>query len=106
MDPNSSPEIIPNNSLHNPFPHSLLRTRQPTSALGCVDSLLAVPRMYKKRLSADTVSHNAVISAFEKATIPSPGLDVRIYHIYIYISILADLFHTICVYVHIYVHTY
>ena len=30
MDPHTSPYIIPNNSLHNPFPHSLLRTRQPT----------------------------------------------------------------------------
>ena len=28
MDPYSSPSLIPNNSLHNPFPHSLLRTRQ------------------------------------------------------------------------------
>ena len=28
MDPYSSPYIIPNNSLHNPFPHSLLSTRQ------------------------------------------------------------------------------
>ena len=28
MDPYSSPYIIPNNSLHNPFPHSPLRTRQ------------------------------------------------------------------------------
>ena len=28
MDPCSSPYIIPNNSPHNPFPHSLLRTRQ------------------------------------------------------------------------------
>ena len=28
MDPYRSPYIIPNNSLHNPFPHSLLRTRQ------------------------------------------------------------------------------
>ena len=28
MDPYSSPCIIPNNSLHNPVPHSLLRTRQ------------------------------------------------------------------------------
>ena len=28
MGPKSSPYTIPNNSLHNPFPHSLLRTRQ------------------------------------------------------------------------------
>ena len=28
MDPYSSPDIIPNNSPHNPFPHSLVRTRQ------------------------------------------------------------------------------
>ena len=28
MDPYSSPYIIPNNSPHSPFPHSLLRTRQ------------------------------------------------------------------------------
>ena len=28
MDPYSSPEIIPKNRLQNPFPHSLLRTRQ------------------------------------------------------------------------------
>ena len=28
MDPYSSPYIIPNNSLQNPFPHSLLRTTQ------------------------------------------------------------------------------
>ena len=28
LDPYSSPYIIPNNSLHNPFPHSLLRTGQ------------------------------------------------------------------------------
>ena len=28
MDPYASPYIIPNNSPHNPFPHSLLRTRQ------------------------------------------------------------------------------
>ena len=28
MYPYSSPYIIPNNSPHNPFPHSLLRTRQ------------------------------------------------------------------------------
>ena len=28
MDPCGSPYIIPNNSLHNPFPHSLPRTRQ------------------------------------------------------------------------------
>ena len=28
MDPYSSPYIIPNTSLHNPFPHPLLRTRQ------------------------------------------------------------------------------
>ena len=28
MDPYSSPYIIPSNCLHNPFPHSLLRTRQ------------------------------------------------------------------------------
>ena len=35
MDPYSSPYIIPNNSLHNPFPHSLLRTRQkPSSSFG------------------------------------------------------------------------
>ena len=27
MDPNSSPYIIPKNSLRNPFPHCLLRTR-------------------------------------------------------------------------------
>ena len=32
MDPYSSPYIIPNNRLHNPFPHSLLRTRQQISA--------------------------------------------------------------------------
>ena len=32
MDPYTSPYIIPNNSLHNPFPHSLLRTRQPGSS--------------------------------------------------------------------------
>ena len=30
MDPCSSPYIIPSNNLHNPFPQSLLRTRQPT----------------------------------------------------------------------------
>ena len=30
MDPFSSLYIIPNSSLHNPFPHSLLRTRQST----------------------------------------------------------------------------
>ena len=30
MDPYSSPNIIPNNSPHNPFPYSLLRTRQTT----------------------------------------------------------------------------
>ena len=36
MDPYSSPYIIPNsNSLHNPFPHSLLRTRQMISPLFC-----------------------------------------------------------------------
>ena len=28
MDPYSSPYRIPNNGAHNPFPHSLLRTRQ------------------------------------------------------------------------------
>ena len=28
MDPYSSPYKFPNNSLHNSFPHSLLRTRQ------------------------------------------------------------------------------
>ena len=28
MDPHSSLYIIPNDSPHNPFPHSLLRTRQ------------------------------------------------------------------------------
>ena len=28
MDPYGSPHIVPNTSLHNPFPHSLLRTRQ------------------------------------------------------------------------------
>ena len=28
MEPYSSPYIFPDNSLHNPFPHSLLRTRQ------------------------------------------------------------------------------
>ena len=28
MDPFSSPYRIPNNGLHNPFPHSLLSTRQ------------------------------------------------------------------------------
>ena len=28
MDPSSSPYIVPNNSPQNPFPHSLLRTRQ------------------------------------------------------------------------------
>ena len=27
MDPDSSPYIIPKNSLRNPFPHCLLRTR-------------------------------------------------------------------------------
>ena len=27
MDPYSSPYIIPNNSLHNPFPHSLREVR-------------------------------------------------------------------------------
>ena len=32
MDPYSSPYIIPNSSLHNPFPHSLLRTRQAISS--------------------------------------------------------------------------
>ena len=31
MDRYSCPYIIPNNSPHNPFPHSLLRTRQPLS---------------------------------------------------------------------------
>ena len=30
MDPYSSPYIIPNNSPHNPFPHSLIGTRQYT----------------------------------------------------------------------------
>ena len=30
MDPYSSSYMIPNNSLHNPVPHSLLRTRQKT----------------------------------------------------------------------------
>ena len=29
MDPYSSPYILPNDSPHNLFPHSLLRTRQP-----------------------------------------------------------------------------
>ena len=33
MDPYSSPDIVPNNSPHNPFPHSLLRTRQPAKNL-------------------------------------------------------------------------
>ena len=28
MDPYSSPYILPKNSPHNPFPHSLLSTRQ------------------------------------------------------------------------------
>ena len=28
MDPYSSPYILPNNGLHNEFPHSLLRARQ------------------------------------------------------------------------------
>ena len=28
MDPYSSPYITPNSSPHNPFPHTLLRTRQ------------------------------------------------------------------------------
>ena len=39
-DPYSSLYIIPNNSPHNPFPHSLLRTRQENVYLGCagVDS--------------------------------------------------------------------
>ena len=32
MDPHSSPYIIPNNRFHNPFPHSLLRTRQSLSS--------------------------------------------------------------------------
>ena len=30
----SSPYIIPNNRLHNPFPHSLLSTRQTVKGLG------------------------------------------------------------------------
>ena len=33
MDPYSSPYIIPNNSHYNPFPHSLLSTRESSS--GC-----------------------------------------------------------------------
>ena len=33
MDPYSSPYIIPNNIPHNPFPHSLLRTRQTAGAV-------------------------------------------------------------------------
>ena len=37
MDPYSSPYIIPNNSPHNPFPHSLLSTRQFGVGLGAVD---------------------------------------------------------------------
>ena len=32
MDPYSSPYIIPNNSYHNAFPHSLLRTRRITGS--------------------------------------------------------------------------
>ena len=32
MDPYSSPYIIPNNSHYNPFPHSLLSTREVTLA--------------------------------------------------------------------------
>ena len=32
MDLYSSPYIIPNSSLHNPFPHSLLRSRQTVGA--------------------------------------------------------------------------
>ena len=38
MDPYSSPYIIPNNSPHNPFPHSLLRTRQSKVLYGVVIS--------------------------------------------------------------------
>ena len=34
MDPYSSPYIIPNNSLHNPCPHSLLSTRKGSLDLG------------------------------------------------------------------------
>ena len=45
MDPYSSPYIILNKSLHNPFPHSLLRIRQwysrwvPGVALGLVNTI-------------------------------------------------------------------
>ena len=33
MDPYSSPYIMPNNSPHSPFPHSLLSTREPRQSL-------------------------------------------------------------------------
>ena len=33
MDPYSSPYIVSNNSLHNPFPHSLLSTRESAASL-------------------------------------------------------------------------
>ena len=48
MDPYSSTYIISNNSLHNPFPHSLLRTRQlwnySGSWLGCQGRSCFKPR--------------------------------------------------------------
>ena len=43
MDPSSSPYIIPNNSPHNSFPHSLLRTRQFWTGVGQAGLLLAYP---------------------------------------------------------------
>ena len=39
MDPYSSPYIIPNSSPHNPFPHSLLRTRESFSSVELVGEL-------------------------------------------------------------------
>ena len=35
MDPDSSPYIIPNNNPYNPFPHSLLSTRESIFTVPC-----------------------------------------------------------------------
>ena len=43
MDPYYSPYIIPNNCRHNPFPHSLLRTRRTLGRIALLENLIPKP---------------------------------------------------------------
>ena len=56
MDPYSSPYIIPKYSPHNPFPHSLLRTRQTTSTTRRPPETRSRPRGDSRKNHAETTS--------------------------------------------------